>query len=59
MTGQQGKGKRRNLGHTETIMVKMHPDMKAHLDVMASREYCTFAEIVRRFIIDDMRKETP
>jgi hypothetical protein len=44
------------LGHTETLSIKIHPDLMAHVTAQAAREYCTQQEYVRRLIIADMRR---
>jgi hypothetical protein len=48
---------RKDLGHTETVLLKMHPALKTHVEQAAGREYCTVAEYLRRLVIADMRKE--
>lgn len=52
---ERSKHARAPLGHTEQIMVKLHPDLKAHVETEAARGYCTVAEYVRQLIITDMR----
>jgi hypothetical protein len=47
---------RQTMGHTEVVMLKLHPDMMNHIRAQAAKEYCTNAEIMRRLIIQDMRK---
>ena len=53
---------RRNLGHTQTLTLKLHPDLMAWLNAEAAANYCTAAEVVRRLIIsaarDDLRHAT-
>jgi hypothetical protein len=39
------------------MMLKLHPDLMAHVQKVAANEYITMAETVRRLIIADMRKE--
>lgn len=46
---------RKNLGHTEQLVLKLHPDLKAHVDARAAEEYCSAAEYIRRLVIADMR----
>ena len=46
---------REHLGHTEQVMLKRHPDLKAHAERVAAADYCTVAEYIRRLIIADMR----
>ena len=55
VTDERSKLARAPLGHTETIMVKLHPDLKAHLETSAAAGYCTVAEYVRQLIVADMR----
>lgn len=55
MSGDRHPSARRDLGHTEIIMVKLHPDLKAHIDRQAGANYCSTSEYVRRLIVADMR----
>ena len=48
---------RPNLGHTQTVILKLHPDLMNHINRIAAEDYCSKAEIVRRMILADMRKE--
>ena len=50
-------GPRRDIGHNEQMMLKLHPDLKAWVDKQAENDYCTAAEYIRRLIIADMRAE--
>lgn len=46
---------RRDLGHSESLMLKMHPDLKSWVDAQAQADYTTSAEYIRRLIIADKR----
>lgn len=46
---------RKAMGHTETVILKLHPTLKAHVANQAEQEFCTVAEYLRRLIIVDMR----
>lgn len=46
---------RPSMGMTETVILKLHPDLKTHLEQKAKDDYCTLAEYLRRLIIQDMR----
>jgi hypothetical protein len=47
---------RRNLDLSATIILKVHPDMKAWVDGQAEADYVTTAEYLRRLIVADMRQ---
>lgn len=49
--------RRPNLGLTEPIMFKVHPDIKAWLEAKADADYCGVAEVIRHLILDAMRAE--
>ena len=42
--------------HNKTILVSLHPDLKAHIRAEAARDYISMAEVIRKLIIADMRK---
>ena len=42
--------------HNTTLLVSMHPDLKNHIRAGAERDYITMAEVIRKLIIADMRK---
>lgn len=44
---------RKNLGHTEYLAFKLHPDLLAHVHDQAERHYCSPAQYVRQLIIAD------
>jgi hypothetical protein len=46
---------RAKLGHTEAIAIKLHPDLKAHVEMRASENYCSTAEFIRQLVIADKR----
>lgn len=48
---------RKDLGHSEQLMLKIHPDLKDHLEEQSARNYVTVAEYIRQLVIADMRKE--
>jgi len=50
---------RKPLGHTEQLALKLHPDLLAWVKERAADEYCTDQEIVRRLILEDMRRRRP
>ena len=41
------------LGHTEAIMLKLHPELKRWVDARAAERYCSQAEYVRQLIVAD------
>lgn len=43
-----------NLGHSEQLTVKMHPDLAQHLRLMAGRRYISVPEYMRQLIVADM-----
>ena len=47
---------RKDLGHTTSIMVKLHPELKAYVERSAAEAYCTVAQYVRQLIVDDKRR---
>jgi hypothetical protein len=46
---------RRDLQHTHSMILKLHPDLWQHVDTMSQGSYCTAAEYVRRLIVSDMQ----
>lgn len=44
---------RKDLGHTESVMLKLHPDLKTWVEERAEENYCTQSEYIRRLIIAD------
>lgn len=44
---------RRDLGHTELVTLKVHPDLMTHLQWQADRHYCSEAEFIRQLIVAD------
>jgi hypothetical protein len=52
MTAQPRKrSARRSLGFTETVAIKLHPDLKDWLDDEASRRYMTVQDVIRQLIV--------
>ena len=51
----RGSG-RKDLGHTGVMMLKLHPDLKKHVEDMARDNYCSAAEYIRRLIVTDKKE---
>jgi hypothetical protein len=48
---------RKSLGHSEAVLIKLHPDLKAHIEQQAEANYCSTSEYVRRLIILDIQAQ--
>jgi hypothetical protein len=44
---------RKDLGHTEAVLLKLHPDLKSWVEARSAVHYCSQAEYIRRLIIAD------
>jgi hypothetical protein len=51
------RGSRDGLGHSETLSIKLHPDLMAFILQQAKADYTSPPEFVRRLIIAAMRAE--
>lgn len=49
------KSGRPSLGHSEQILLKLHPDLLAYARQRAEASYVTVAEYLRQLIIADMK----
>lgn len=54
---ERHKNARPSLGFTETVAVKLHPDLATWVKGRAAADYCTQQEVMRRLIVDAMRRE--
>lgn len=46
---------RPSLGHTQQMMLKLHPDLLAHVRQQAEASYQSPAEYIRQLILTDMK----
>jgi len=49
------KKARADLGHTEMVGLKLHPDLMAHVKARAAENYQSASEYLRGLIVADMR----
>ena len=47
---------RKNLGHTDVMGLKLHPDLSAHIRTRAEATYCSNQEYLRKLIVADMER---
>lgn len=49
------KGSRREGPDSNVIGIKLHPDMREHVERQCADQYCTISEYIRRLVLADMR----
>jgi len=48
---------RKDLGHTEYVQIKMHPELLAHVRDQSVASFCSVAEYIRQLIVADKRRK--
>lgn len=57
MAGERKKHGRADLGDSETVALKLHPDLMAWVAAEAARSYCSKQEVIRRLIVQARLKD--